>query len=79
MWRIQAWVSRYGSARVRFTASAICSRSPALRLRHRARASLRAIVAVLAATVATVVVPEAIAESVVAVLRNVIITVSRTF
>ena len=34
---------------------------------------LRAIVAVLAATVATVVVPEAIAESVVAVLRNVII------
>ena len=26
---------RYGSARVRFTASAICSRSPALRLRHR--------------------------------------------
>ena len=33
----------------------------------------RAIVAVLAATVATVVVPEAIAESVVAVLRNVII------
>ena len=59
--------------KVWFTASAICSRSPALRLRHRARASLRAIVAVLAATVATVVVPEAIAESVVAVLRNVII------
>ena len=56
--------------------SAICSRSPALRLRHRARASLRATVAVLAATVA---VPEAIAESVAAVLRNVIITVSRTF
>ncbi len=53
--------------------SAICSRSPALRLRAQGAASLRAIVAVLAATVATVVVPEAIAESVVAVLRNVII------